>query len=455
MTPEPREGRAARSPALATFLSFLWPGLGQFYLGARRAALLFALPLLVVLVVVALQSLGGLENLVLELLTPSTALTILILIVLLGIWRLVSMAEALGAAGPRGAWRRPVPLTTFVVLAAIVIATHAGAANLALSFYDAGKDIFVGVQDPDVAPTPSLAYVATPAQGATAAPATATPTQPATPPRINILLTGIDSSSIRSHALNDTLIVVSIDPTTGAIAMVSFPRDMARLPTPDGGRYDGKINSLMTYADAHPSQYPDGGMAALTSEVGFLLGAKIDYYASVDLEGFSKLIDKVGGVTVNVTKAIHDSGYGGWTTPGKIGFDISVGKHTLDGEEALAFVRSRKTTSDFDRARRQQQLLIALQRKLVDPAMIPNLPGILKAATKTLKTNYPPEQLSAMLELARKTDESSIKRYVLGAPYTTHPTNITSVYILVPDMARIAKLSVSIFGADSRYANPN
>ncbi len=108
---------------------------------------------------------AALENLVLELLTPSTALTILILIVLLGIWRLVSMAEALGAAGPRGAWRRPVPLTTFVVLAAIVIATHAGAANLALSFYDAGKDIFVGVQDPDVAPTPSLAAVATPAPG--------------------------------------------------------------------------------------------------------------------------------------------------------------------------------------------------------------------------------------------------------------------------------------------------
>ncbi len=66
-----------------------------------------------VLVVVALQAFGGVENLVIELLTPSTALTILILIVLLGIWRLVSMAEALGAAGPRGAWRRPVPLATF------------------------------------------------------------------------------------------------------------------------------------------------------------------------------------------------------------------------------------------------------------------------------------------------------------------------------------------------------
>ena len=449
MTSEPHEGRAARSPALATFLSFLWPGLGQFYLGARRAALLFALPLIVVLVVVALQAQSGIENIVIELLTPSTALTIVILIVLLGIWRLVSMGEALGAAGPRGRWRRPLPLVTFAVLAALVIGSHAAAASLAMSFYDAGKDIFVAVQDPDVAPTPSLAAIASPDGSAPSA--TTTPSDPPPPKRINILLTGIDSSSTRSHALNDTLLVVSIDPTTGGIAMVSFPRDMSRLPTPTGGRFDGKINSLMSYANAHPSKYPGGGMDALTTEIGYLLGAKIDYYASVDLEGFRKLIDKVGGVTVTVKKAIHDPAYGGWDTPGKVGFDITVGKHHLDGEEALAFVRSRKTTSDFDRARRQQQLLLALQHKMTDPAMIPNLPGILQAATKTLKTNFPPDQLSMMLELARKTDEDSIKRYVLSAPYTTHPTNITSTYILVPNMDRIAKLSISIFGPDSRY----
>ena len=201
-----------------------------------------------------------------------------------------------------------------------------------------------------------------------------------------------------------------------------------------------------------PKQYPDGGMAALTDEIGFLLGSKIDYYASVDLDGFSRLIDRVGGVTVDVTTAINDPTYGGWTTPGKIGFKISVGRHTLDGETALAFVRSRHDSSDFARARRQQQLLVALQKKLVDPAMLPNLPGILKDATKTLKTNFPPDQLSAMMDLARRTADASIKRVVLAPPtYSTHPTNITSVYILVPNMANIAKMSISIFGPDSRY----
>ena len=107
--------------------------------------------------------------------------------------------------------------------------------------------------------------------------------------------------------------------------------------------------------------------------------------------------------------------------------------------------------SDFGRARRQQQLLVALQRKLIDPAMLPNLPGLLKDATKTLKTNFPPDRIAEVLELARKTDEAAIKKYVLGPPYSNHPTNL-STYILVPDMERIAKLSIELFGADSRYA---
>lgn len=454
MTPDPQEGRIARSPTLATFLSFLWPGLGQLYVGARRSALIFGLPLFVVLAVVGLQAFGGPEGLLLQLLTPSTALTVLILVVLLGMWRVVSMGDALASAGRNGSWRRPVPIALFLVLAAIVVTTHVAAASLAWTFYDTGKAIFVGVQDPDTVPSPTVA-VASSGPGLSAAPA---PTATTDHPRINVLLTGIDSSESRTHALTDTIIVVSIDPDTGAMALVSFPRDMARLPKPGGGMYAAKINSLMSYADRHPDQYPEGGMAALAQEVGFLLGVPVDYYASVDLEGFRKLIDRVGGVTVDVTKAIDDPAYGGWLKPGKIGFKLSAGPHTFDGETALAYVRSRKGAgdSDFSRARRQQQLLVALQKKMIDPAMLPNLPGILQDATKTLKTNFPPDRLAEALALARKADEGATKRYVLGAPYSNHPLNVTSEYILVPDMAEIAKLSIKLFGADSRYAtNPS
>lgn len=444
-----------RSPTVATFLSFLWPGLGQLYIGARRSALLFGLPLVVVLFVVALQALGGPEGLLIQLLTPSTALTVLILIVLFGLWRLISMGDALSTAGRNGTWRRPAPLAAFLALALVVIVSHAAAAGLAWSFYDAGKAIFSGVADPDSTPAATFAL---PSSGTgSGAPSTPIPSSPPSQARINILLTGIDSSESRTHALTDTLLVVSLDRATGQLAMISFPRDLARLPTPNGKSYDAKINSLMSFADRHPDQYPGGGMIALTTEISFLLGAKVDYYASVDLAGFSKLIDRVGGVTVDVTQAIDDPVYGGWTTPGKIGFHLTAGQHTLDGETALAYVRSRKGPgdNDFTRARRQQQLLVALQHKLIDPAMLPNLPGILQDATQTLKTNFPPDRLSEMLGLARKTDEAKIKRFVLGPPYATYPTDPNSTYLLIPDMTKFAQLSIALFGADSRYSNPS
>lgn len=445
-----------RSATVATFLSFLWPGLGQLYAGARRTALIFGLPLLVVVLVVALQLVGGAQALLLQMLTPSTALTVLILIVLFGIWRLVAMGDALGTAGRDGSWRRPIPMAAFLALAIVVVGTHAAAANIAWSFYQADRGIFVGIHDPDTAVLPTLGVAPSVAPARSVAPGSSPAAASDAPPaaqRINILLTGIDSDENRAHALTDTLLVASLDPTTGDLAMVSFPRDMSRLPTPDGKRFDAKINSLLTYADRHPDKYPGGGMSALMTEVGFLLGAKIDYYASVDLDGFRKLIDRVGGVTVDVQTAIDDPGYGGWDTPGKIGFKLTTGKHELDGEHALAFVRTRKGIgdSDFGRARRQQQLLVALQRKLVDPAMLPNLPGLLDDATKTLKTNFPPDRLGEVLDVARRIDDGAVRKYVLGPPYSTHPTNLAT-YILVPDMDKIAKLSINIFGGASAYA---
>lgn len=441
--------RRRRSPTLATFLSFLWPGLGQWYAGSGRSAVIFALPVAAVAVVVVVQVLGGAASLFISLITPSTALTIVILIGLLGLWRLVSMGDALTNTERDRSWRQRRPLATFAGLALVVIVVHAAAANLAWSFYDAGSHIFVGSEGPDLAVEPSPSspnsdYVATPA------------TTPETPEsRINFLLTGIDSSETRNHALTDTLLVVSVDPETGKVAMISFPRDIARFPLTNGKTFVGKINGLMTYANSHKKEFPDGGLPTLVKELGFLIGVPIHYYAAVDLEGFSKMIDKVGGVTIDNPRAMDDPAYGGWTDGRRIGFHLTKGKHKLDGQEALAYVRSRKGVgdSDFSRARRQQQLLIALEEKMTDPAMLPKLPGILDAAKNTLITNFPPDRLSDMLEISQRVDEKSITRKVLNAPYSNHPPSSTTdgIYILKLDMKRLAKLSVDLFGEDSRY----
>ena len=92
-----------RSPSIAAFLSFLWPGLGHWYTRRNRAAILFALPLVVVILIVAMQAAGGAGNLAELLISPSSALTICVLILLLGAWREIAVIDSAMAIRPRGA----------------------------------------------------------------------------------------------------------------------------------------------------------------------------------------------------------------------------------------------------------------------------------------------------------------------------------------------------------------
>lgn len=396
-----------------------------------------------------MQVSGGAANLALSLLAPSTALTVVGLIAVLFVWRLLAMLDALTSTGPRGSWRRPVPVAVFLILVVFATGSHALAGSLALSFYRAGSQIFVDQAGPDGPEAPSLP----PASGA-ASPAPAATPMPVDA-RVNILLAGVDSSETRTHALTDTLIVVSVDPATGAVAMVSFPRDIARFELPDGRTFRGKINALMSWAARHPDEFPDGPLPSVAQALGHLLGVPIHYYASIDLDGFAKMIDRVGGVTIDNKRAINDPGYGGWSD-GRVGFRLPVGTHTLDGEAALAFVRSRKGAgdNDFNRARRQQQLLVALQRELIDPAMLPELPGLLEDLQDTVVSDFPPERLGEMLRIAQAVDDDGIERVVLGPPYAVRPTDGLdgAIYTLRLDMERVAALSIELFGDDSRYA---
>ncbi len=346
--------------------------------------------MLAVVLVLLLQLQDGIASVAFSLLNPTTALTVFALIILLGMWRLIAMVDAMLAVGRGRAWRRTSTLATFGALALVVVVVHAAGASLAWSAYRAGSVIFVGDNGPDGSPPPGSSLAPGENPGSSSGPR---PTPETADSRVTVLLTGIDSSETRNHALTDTLLVVSADPLTGKVAMVSFPRDIARFELTSGKTFRGKINSLMSYADRNPDEFPDGGLAALTQELGYLLGIPIHYYAAVDLAGFARMIDRVDGVTINNPTAINDASYGGWTDGRPPGFQLGIGSHTLAGQEALAYVRSRQGSSDFARARRQQQLLIALQRKLTDPAMLPNLPGILMDASDTVRTDFPVDQL--------------------------------------------------------------
>jgi len=452
VTHEPRRRITHPSPAVAAALSFLWPGLGQWYAGRPREAAIFAVPVAAIFVAILVWLAGGVERAVLDLLIPGVAIALIVLVVADGVWRLSSMLHAAQLPAGRTAVRRPPTNGVVFTLGMVVLLTHVWAVAVGWSLFEASGRLFPPPVVVGPTPGPSESATPTPSDHFVATPQ-ATPESESA--RINVLLTGIDSSERREHALTDTLVVVSVDPISGETAMISFPRDIARFTMSDGRFFRDKINSLMTYANNHPEEYPDGGLPTLIRELGWLLGVPIHYYAAVDLAGFARLVDAVGGVDVDNPRAINDPTYGGWTD-GRVGFRLSAGRHHLDGETALAYARSRRGAgdNDFTRARRQQQLLVALRARLTDPTILPTLPAIIDAGSRTVRTNFPQDRLDEMLEIAQAVEgEEEISRFVLGPPYARNPPAGTpGGYQLVLDLDRLAKLSIELFGADSRYA---
>lgn len=415
----------------------------------------FAIAGLVAVAAVGWPLTGGLTAAAVTLLDPSFGLLAILVVVGLGALRVAATLDAFVGEGGWAAGR-----VARAVLAAVIVATvamHALAGYYAWAFWDAGSRIFGG-DDPggQVAPTPTVPSE-TPSATETLDPIDVIPTPAATPEtrssRVNILLTGLDSGHDRTHSLSDTLLVVSIDPAGRTVAMVSFPRDISNFPLYDGGTYDGKINSFLTYARRNADRYTDGPMPALASELGFLLGVPVHYTAAVNLEGFESMIDLVGGVDIVNQRRIADPTYD-WFD-GTYGFYLSAGKHHLDGRTALAYVRSRKgaADNDFTRAARQQELLIALRDRMTDPDILGKLPAILDAAARTVRTNFPPDRLREFLGLAEEIGDDAIRRVVLGPPYAVHPPTDTTggIYTLRLYMDKVAALSVELFGRDSAY----
>jgi LCP family protein required for cell wall assembly len=368
-----------------------------------------------------------------------------------GLWRIWSLTDAgRPVRGGRSLWA--------VALAVVVVATHAWAGWSLYSFYRAGQQITEPiVVAPGASPSPDPnASPATPATpGADPTPtATARPSVlPGERDRVTILIVGADNTHNAVRALTDTLMVASFDPVAQDLVMISIPRDTARMPLYSGGEYGPRINTLLQAAARDPERFPDGPMPTLVNEVSYLVGVPIDYYAQVDIAGFRQVIDAVGGVDVVVERVVDDPGY--QFSPTEVGFHLDPGPVHLDGKYATAFVRSRHGSSDYDRARRQQQVLLALRSKLNDPAILVNLPGIVDAVSQIVRTDAPLDRLPELVSIVQRTNDAATRRFVLAPPEyadrITRPDG-TQSFATQLDLDAVAQLSIELFGDLSRYA---
>ena len=450
-TDEPTTRERGRLPRLTATLSFLWPGLGQLYLGNRRLAAIFAVPSVLVVILLAYGLRRGPLVFGAQLFADrAVGLAAVAILILFGAWRLVSVVHAF-LGGNRDSSRRVVDRAVLAALAAVIVVTHLGAGYYLLVLSDAGSEVF----DPG---NTSLIVQATPepspSPGLTAGP---TPTEEAAPTpvpngRVTILLTGRGTGT--SYNAFDSIMVVSLNPQTKSIQMVSVPRDSASFPFYFGGVDSSfiKINALPLYVQSGVIKSGDAPYTTLVKEVQYLVGVTINYHAVMDVGGFLTMINKVGGVDIVSPYGFVDPTYD-WLDGSPYGFSISAGPHHLDGRTALAYVRSRHAAGDSDwkRSSRQQQVVIALLHKMAQPSQILALPSLLKTLGASVVTDFPASQVADYVALGQDVPSANITQVVLGPPYTiTGTSNVNAANCLLND--KVAALSVQLFGADSLWS---
>jgi polyisoprenyl-teichoic acid--peptidoglycan teichoic acid transferase len=322
----------------------------------------------------------------------------------------------------RGAWQavrgRPRLAVSAGALGALLV-SGAIAASLALQAAAPGSVAAVP-PSPSQTPEPRPSAV-TPAPTATPAPAstpTAAPTPSPTPVaasllgadgRFTILLLGSDYR--RGHAGNrtDTIMVISVDARSGAVAAASIPRDTVNFPLPDGSRFAPKINELyqryisrMGVAKAGP---------AMSRTVGRALKVEIDNYVVIGFEGVKRLVNAVGGVDIVLPETIRDSAY--WLSPTKRGVVFPAGKNHLNGERALIFARTRKADNDFERARRQQKLIAAAVASVRELGL-GDLPELVAIARDYVKTDLPLARAPEIFEIVASAKTKKATGVVFG-----------------------------------------
>ena len=267
--------------------------------------------------------------------------------------------------------------------------------------------------------------------------------------RINVLFMGLDYRDWEAGAdasRTDTMILLTIDPKTKTAGMLSIPRDLwVHIP----GFNHGKINTAYYLGEVY--DYPGGGPALAMETVEHFLGVPIQYYAEVDFITFIHLVDEIGGITIKVTESIKlfPLDYPDFTTwTAKY---LEPGEYTLPGNYALAYARARNTEGgDFDRAARQQELILGIRRQILKPFMYPKLVAnagdIYQRMSDGIHTNLSFQQVMQLGMLALELDLDHINQGIISPDmlYAGKSPDGLDILIAVPDEIRI--LRDEIFG---------
>jgi LCP family protein required for cell wall assembly len=261
----------------------------------------------------------------------------------------------------------------------------------------------------------------------------------------SVLLLGVDRRKGDEWAYRtDTIMILTVEPDTGRAGLLSIPRDL-QVPIPGHG--EDRINTANVYG--YLEGYPGGGPALLRDTIETNFGVPIDGYVMVDFRAFERLVNDIGGIEVCVPETLHDTRYPD-PRPGDphafktIHFD--PGCQQMDGERALVYARSRMSTTDFDRAARQQQTLLAIRERALDPGVVARLPLVAMTFLDAVNTDLTASQMLALGFLAARMDSAGLRRVVLEPPLVSPYRRVDGAAVQLPDWQRIYPVIDDLFG---------
>ena len=278
--------------------------------------------------------------------------------------------------------------------------------------------------------------------------------------RYTIMLLGGDAGADRIGLRPDSISVVSIDAQTGATTIIGIPRNLENdVPLVAGSPLleafpngyncgnDCLISYLYTYGTEHPELYPDAvaagsdpGVEAMRDAVEGVTGLTMQYYALIDMQGFSQLVDALGGVTIDVkTKVLI-----GMNGADPIG-SIPAGVQQMDGATALWYARSRYNVTDYDRMSRQRDVQEAILAQFEPANVLTKFQAVAQAGAQVVKTDIPQGMLPRFVDLATKAKVLPVTRLELVPPI---------VETANPDIPAIQALIAETLAQSSATATP-
>ncbi len=264
--------------------------------------------------------------------------------------------------------------------------------------------------------------------------------------RFTMILAGLDRRPGEKGLTyrTDSMMLVSLDPTTKSIGILSIPRDLY-VQIPGSGELQ-RVNTPMVFGETRKAGY---GPTLLMQTVQLNLGMRVNDYMLVDFDAVVTLVDVLGGIDIDLDYDIYDSSYPNMYY-GYDPFILKAGRHHLNGYDALRFARTRHGASDIQRAERQQQVIYAIRDKVLSgdtlPTLILHAPEIWANLSDNLYTGLTFEQILQLGLYVKDVKTENIKKNVIDYKYLRPYTTSEGAQVLIPNREALGALMVEVFG---------